>query len=132
LLELSTTLAEEKQLRNVRGNLLLEDAPVSGYEIHAGVSSGAALQRPALQLEHADGAISHDGQIFATYLHGLFDSPEACSALLRWAGLREVQTPDYRARCEADLERLADAVESCLDSSKLRELFELGETQCVN
>ncbi len=67
------------------------------------------MQQPALQLEHgADGAISDDGQIFATYLHGLFESAEACSALLRWAGLREVRTQDYRARCEADLERLAE------------------------
>jgi adenosylcobyric acid synthase len=133
LLELDTTLAAEKQLRNVRGTLLLEDAPVAGYEIHAGISTGAALQFPALQLDHgADGAISPDGQIFATYLHGLFESTAACSALLRWAGLREVQTPDYRARCEADLERLADAVESCLDTSKLRELFELREAQCAS
>ncbi len=133
LLELETTLAAEKQLRNVCGTLSLEDAPVSGYEIHAGVSSGAALQRPALRLGHGtDGAISGDGQILATYLHGLFESAEACSALLRWAGLREVQTPDYRARREADLNRLADAVESYLDTAKLRELFQLGETQCVN
>jgi adenosylcobyric acid synthase len=133
LLELSTTLAAEKQLRNVRGTLLLEDVPVSGYEIHAGVSDGAALQQPALQLEHGpDGAISNDGQIFATYLHGLFESADACSALLRWAGLRNVQTLDYQARREADLERLADAVEQHLDTAKLRELFELGETQCVN
>ncbi len=59
LLELGTTLAAEKQLRNVRGKLLLEDAPVAGYEIHAGISTGTALQSPALQLEHgADGAIS--------------------------------------------------------------------------
>jgi adenosylcobyric acid synthase len=133
LLDLETTLAAEKQLRNVRGTLLLEDAPVSGYEIHAGVSSGVALQRPALQLEHgADGAISQDGQIIATYLHGLFASPEVCSALLRWAGLCEVQAPDYQARCEADLERLADVVEGCLDMEKLRALFELGEKRCVN
>ena len=133
LLELETTLAAEKQLRNMCGTLLLEDAPVSGYEIHAGISSGAALNNPALRLEHgADGAISADGQILATYLHGLFESPEACSALLRWAGLRDVQATDYRARCEADLERLADAVEDCLDTTKLRELFELGEVRCVN
>jgi adenosylcobyric acid synthase len=133
LLELETTLATEKQLRNVHGTLLLENAPVSGYEIHAGISSGTALNNPALQLEHgADGAISADGQILATYLHGLFESLEACCALLRWAGLRDVQTTDYRARCEADLERLADMVESCLDTAKLRELFELGEVQCVN
>ncbi len=128
LLELETTLTAEKQLRNVCGTLLLEDTPVSGYEIHAGVSSGAALNNPALRLEHGtDGAISADGQILATYLHGLFESPEACRALLHWAGLRNMQTIDYRTRREADLDRLADAVESCLDRVKLRALFKLRE-----
>ena len=127
LLDMETTLAAEKQLRNVRGTLLLEGAPVHGYEIHAGISSGAALQQPALQLEHAaDGAISPDGQILATYLHGLFESPAACSALLRWAGLRTVQTQDYAARREADLERLADEVERHLDTAKLLTLFNLS------
>ena len=124
LLELGTTLEVEKHLRNVRGTLLLEGAPVAGYEIHAGVSTGHALQHPALQLEHgADGAISDDGQILATYLHGLFESRQATDALLRWAGLREVATPDYHARREADIDRLADAVEQHLDTAQLRKLF---------
>ncbi|MCX7192368.1 MAG: cobyric acid synthase [Proteobacteria bacterium] len=128
LLELSTTLDSEKQLRNVRGTLTLEAAPVSGYEIHAGISTGVALEYPALQLECdgalvSDGAISKDGQIFATYLHGLFESQAATDALLRWAGLREVMTPDYQARREADIDRLADAVEEHLDGAQLRRLF---------
>ena len=132
LLELSTTLDSEKQLRNVCGTLSLEDAPVAGYEIHAGISSGAALDNPALQLEHdcaiiPDGAISGDGQILATYLHGLFESKEATDALLRWAGLKNVTTPDYHSRREADIERLADAVERYLDGARLRGLFGLGE-----
>ncbi len=129
LLELETTLAAEKQLRNVRGSLLSCDAPVAGYEIHAGVSSGRALENPALQLEHGpDGAVSADGQILATYLHGVFDLPAACDGLLKWAGLTEVQTPDYRARCEADIERLADAVGRYLDTALLRRLF--GVEKC--
>lgn len=128
LLELKTALTAEKQLRTVCGTLLLENTPVSGYEIHAGLSSGAALNNPAVRLEHGtDGAISADGQILATYLHGLFESPEACRTLLHWAGLRNVQKTDYRARREADLERLADAVESYLDTVKLRALFKLEE-----
>ncbi|HEU0219339.1 MAG TPA: cobyric acid synthase [Gallionella sp.] len=133
LLELSTTLQAEKQLRNVRGTLMLENAPVSGYEIHAGVSAGRALQHPAVQLEHGvDGTMSSDGQILATYLHGLFESCAATDALLRWAGLREAATPDYRARREADLERLADAVGQYLDTARLRELFSLEEMSCAN
>ncbi|MBX7277778.1 cobyric acid synthase [Pseudomonas sp. ERGC3:05] len=124
LLAFSTTLAEEKQLRNVRGRLLLEDAPVSGYEIHAGVTSGEALSKAAVLLDdgRSDGAQSEDGQIFGTYLHGLFETPAACSALLRWAGLQDVQEVDYHALRERDIERLADLVENHLDTDLLRTL----------
>ncbi|NWA44894.1 cobyric acid synthase [Pseudomonas reactans] len=124
LLAFSTTLEEEKQLRNVRGRLMLEDAEVSGYEIHAGVTSGEALLNAAVLLDdgRTDGAQSADGQILGTYLHGLFENPAACSALLRWAGLQDVQSVDYHALRERDIERLADLVENHLDTDLLREL----------
>ncbi len=124
LLAFSTTLEEEKQLRNVRGRLLLEDAEVSGYEIHAGVTTGAALSAAAVRLDdgRTDGAQSADGQILGTYLHGLFETPAACSALLRWAGLQDVQEVDYHALRERDIERLADLVQNHLDTDLLRDL----------
>ena len=123
LLDFSTVLEAEKQLRNVHGQLCLEDAPVSGYEIHAGVSTGAGLNA-AVRLDdgRADGGMSADGQVLGTYLHGLFERTEACSALLRWAGLREVQHVDYHALRERDIERLADLVEAHLDVERLRTL----------
>ncbi|WP_312492868.1 cobyric acid synthase [Pseudomonas cremoris] len=124
LLAFSTTLEEEKQLRNVRGRLLLEDAEVSGYEIHAGVTSGLALEHAAVLLDdgRSDGAQSADGQILGTYLHGLFETPAACGALLRWAGLQDVQAVDYHALRERDIERLADLVQHHLDTDLLRDL----------
>lgn len=124
LLDLRTVLEPEKQLRNVSGRLALEDAPVSGYEIHAGVTEGPALANPAVHLSdgRADGALSDDGQVMGTYLHGLFESSAASAALLRWAGLREVQHIDYHALRERDIERLADQVEAHLDTEKLRAL----------
>ncbi|MCK3837239.1 MULTISPECIES: cobyric acid synthase [Pseudomonas] len=124
LLAFTTTLEEQKQLRNVRGRLVLEDAEVSGYEIHAGVTSGDALLSAAVLLEdgRSDGALSADGQILGTYLHGLFETPAACSALLRWAGLQEVQEVDYHGLRERDIERLADLVENHLDTDLLRRL----------
>lgn len=123
LLAFTTVLEPEKQLRNVRGQLCLENVPVSGYEIHAGVSTGVGLNA-AVRLDdgRSDGALSADGQVFGTYLHGLFEGSEACSALLRWAGLRDAQTVDYHALRERDIERLADLVEAHLDTQKLRTL----------
>ncbi|WP_122544859.1 cobyric acid synthase [Pseudomonas viridiflava] len=124
LLAMSTVLESKKQLRNVRGRLMLEDAEVSGYEIHAGVTTGVALEQAAVRLDdgRCDGAQSADGQILGTYLHGLFESPAACSALLRWAGLRDVQEVDYHSLRERDIERLADLVEKHLDGTLLRQL----------
>ncbi|MGY2290256.1 cobyric acid synthase [Pseudomonas sp. SDO528_S397] len=124
LLRFSTTLEAEKQLRNVQGRLSLEDAAVSGYEIHAGVTRGEALAQPLVVLDDGrlDGACSVDGQVLGTYLHGLFETPSACGALLRWAGLKDVQTVDYHALRERDIERLADLVEQHLDTALLRTL----------
>ncbi len=123
LLDFVTVLEAEKQLRNVQGVMCLEQAAVSGYEIHAGVSAGAGLNG-AVQLSDGrlDGGMSGDGQVLGTYLHGLFETDAACGALLRWAGLREVQTVDYHALRERDIERLADLVEAHLDTDRLREL----------
>ncbi len=124
LLTLTTELAAQKQLRNVRGHLLLGDAPIEGYEIHAGISQGPALELAAVRLEDGrmDGAVSADGQVLGTYLHGLFETPEACQALLGWAGLNEAQRVDYHALRERDIERLADMVEAHVDTARLKSL----------
>ncbi|MGH8566484.1 MAG: cobyric acid synthase [Gammaproteobacteria bacterium] len=127
LLAVTTTLERDKQLRNVTGVLVLEEAVVSGYEIHAGVTCGKALQSPAVCLDsRSDGACSEDGQILGTYLHGLFESSAACNALLRWAGLRDVETRDYRELRDANIDRVADAVETHLDLTAIEPLLGMG------
>jgi adenosylcobyric acid synthase len=123
-LDYETTLAAEKTLQNVSGTLSLADAPVAGYRIHMGVTQGAALDRPAALLDgKPDGARSDDGQILATYCHGLFDQPEALSALLTWAGHQPTLHFDPHERRERDLNRLADAVEENMDLRPLAEWF---------
>ncbi len=128
LLAFSTELKAHKQLRNVSGRLRLDGALVSGYEIHAGISSGPALERPLVELVdgQTDGALSADGQIAGTYLHGLFEQRSASAALLRWAGVPQVQAVDYQALRERDIDRLADLVEAHLDVDRLRALCGLA------
>lgn len=120
LLAMETHLAAEKKLARVEGMLALNGAPFSGYEIHMGVTTGPALARPLVKLSAGvDGAISDDQQIIGTYIHGLFDHPEACDALLEWAGLDKAESPDYRAMREVHLNRLADSVEQHLQLERL-------------
>jgi len=115
-LEMETTLEQTKQLKQIAGQLAFADAQVAGYEIHMGVTTGAALSTPALYLENRpEGALSPDGQIAGTYLHGLFDHKEACAAWLAWAGLQAEQQFDYEQLKNDELDRLADCVEQHLD-----------------
>jgi adenosylcobyric acid synthase len=119
-LEFRTQLQKEKRLRNVNGHLVLGPA-FTGYEIHMGTSHGAALQRPAAKIDgRPEGAMSSDGRVLATYVHGIFDAPAACAALLNWAGMKGAQGVDLAAMREASLERLADCVEENLETGYVR------------
>lgn len=121
-LDLTTVLLPGKRLSNVAGHLAaVGGARIRGYEIHAGRSQGPALERPAVRLDDGapDGAVSADGQIIATYLHGLFEETAACTALLGWAGLSRPIEIDHAARREQAIDRLADTIESTCDLDRL-------------
>ncbi|MBB3122444.1 cobyric acid synthase [Pseudoduganella violacea] len=117
LLNISTELTQDKRLEQVSGSCAFAEASVTGYEIHMGVSSGSSMERPVFHIDgRPEGAISEDNQVLGTYLHGLFDTPQAGNALLRWAGLHSDTTVDTSALREASLERLADATQPLLDA----------------
>ncbi|MBP0599417.1 cobyric acid synthase [Herbaspirillum sp. LeCh32-8] len=121
LLAMRTELTREKRLVQVSGQCAFthDRAGVSGYEIHMGVSSGAALAAPAFIIDgRGEGARSADGQILGSYLHGMFDTPQAFSALMAWAGLGGVAAVDLDQLREASLERLADATAPLYDALK--------------
>ncbi len=120
-LDFETRLVPEKKLQQVRGHLALEEAAaVRGYEIHMGVSTGPALSRPALEIEgRAEGALSDDGQILGTYVHGVFDEPAACRAVLAWAGLAAPAAIDFASLREASLNRLADTLQQHLQIDRM-------------
>ncbi|GIX32038.1 MAG: cobyric acid synthase [Porticoccaceae bacterium] len=115
-----TRFAPDKILRRNRGRLAFADTAVEGYEIHCGRSFGVDLARPFAHLDTGpDGAISADGRVAGTYLHGLFEDSAARAAILAWAGLRGAGEPDYRAHRLAELDRLADCLERHLDLPRL-------------
>jgi len=122
LLAMQTQLTEHKQLKQVTGTFKQGGSAFSGYEIHAGVSEGAALNSAVLVMESGEleGAVSNDGQVLGTYVHGIFDQAEACLQLLTWAGLAdELEVIDKSALAEQGIEWVADTLEEYLDMQKL-------------
>ncbi|MGK0398181.1 MAG: adenosylcobyric acid synthase [Gammaproteobacteria bacterium] len=116
LMDFETTLAPIKQLTQVTGYLFESKVRVDGYEIHMGITSGPDLIRPAIDLgDRTDGAVSSDGQILCSYLHGLFDHYEACDALLQWAGLDADASVDYQALRQREIDRVATMLETEID-----------------
>ncbi|WP_122038672.1 cobyric acid synthase [Asaia bogorensis] len=111
-LDIETSLMPGKTVRQTGGHLLPSGAAVSGYEIHAGVTRGAALSRPVLCFADGrlDGACSEDGRVRGTYLHGLFDQAAARATFLSWLGAGSSPF-DNRARIETVLDALADHLE---------------------
>jgi len=124
LMSFSTRLSPQKQLENVTGQLFGKQIPVKGYEIHMGETVGDDLDRPAVILEDGrfDGAVSADNQILCSYLHGLFDHPEACQELLLWAGLSDSPLFDYDRFREQQIDRVATMLEQSLDFEQLLEV----------
>jgi len=110
LLEFETEMTLDKRLAQVNGRCAFADASVSGYEIHMGTSFGAAMEKPAFYIDgRAEGARSADDHVLGSYLHGMFDTPEALSALLAWAGLADAVSVDLTQLREASIDRIADA-----------------------
>jgi adenosylcobyric acid synthase len=93
LLPVRTRFAARKRTAAVRGKLagareLFGDAPaIAGYELHMGRTerdgcAPFATLRRADGSRALDGAVSPDGRIVGTYVHGLFESADVRRALL--------------------------------------------------
>ncbi|WP_246529228.1 cobyric acid synthase [Microvirga zambiensis] len=121
LLHVTTTLTARKRLESVTGKTLADDTPLSGYEMHIGETSGPdASARPFSRLANGqcDGAVSADGRVTGTYVHGLFSNDGQRS---RWLQMLGAETSDlaYEALVDDILDRFADHLERHLDCERL-------------
>ncbi len=119
LLDVETTLSDEKRLEPVQGTSA-DGAPFSGYEMHMGVTEGPDRARPFAQFADGspEGAVSADGQVVGTYVHGLFaDDRQRAAWLARFAaGGTSVA---YETQVEDTLDRLAEHIARHVDLDRL-------------
>lgn len=123
LFDMQTVMHVDKTLTRVSGVMSLgaSSVAVSGYEIHAGKTTANADYQPLIILSNGecDGYISTDGQIAGTYLHGVLDAPQVVSELVKWVNGESVDDFSFQAAQQKALDRLADALDECMDWRKL-------------
>jgi adenosylcobyric acid synthase len=110
---------------------------MTGYEIHMGMTTlekggrpfSRIFRRGNTSVSVEDGAVSHDGRIFGTYLHGLFENNRFCEIFLNSVRL-EKGMPLKRGsqkQLENDpFDQLSEQFEEHLDMPRLMAICGLG------
>lgn len=123
LLDVETALTAQKQLRLEQVFDARFGAELNGYHMHMGVTDGTDCARPFANIgDMKEGAISANGLISGTYLHGLFSSNAFRQAFLKSLGASADNGLDYEASIEATLDGLAAHLDTYLDLDALLEL----------
>lgn len=137
LLETETVMAKEKQTVQIKGSFEgniafaqgVRSMDVEGYEIHMGVTKRFDGALAAIRLEDGreDGAINEEGNVFGTYLHGIFDNNNFRNAVLNRIreikGLQSTSEVDYRQLKEMEYNKLAENVRKHVDLEKIKEII---------
>ena len=122
LLDVETILTGDKRLERVQG-LTSDGIPISGYEMHMGLTEGPDRARPFARLSNgsAEGAVSPDGLVVGTYIHGLFaDDRQRSAWLLRFAAGGAAIS--YDRLIDETLDRLAAHLEAHIAVDRLLSL----------
>jgi len=135
LLDAVTEYASEKATVQVRGQVRtpigllrrVAGAPLEAYEIHMGRT--ATRSRAPFDVQAADGswvadgALSPDGRVLGTYLHGLLANHVMCEGFLaELAASKGITLPPREAPIDP-YDRLAGTLRRCLDLDHLRPLI---------
>ncbi len=114
----------------------INDKKVDGYEIHMGVTTLGEKANPFVEITTQldekvsilDGAISDDGKIFGSYIHGIFDDIQFTRAFLneirKEKGLDAVDSKvqSFDEFKETEYDKLAEVVRNNVDIEKIYEI----------
>ena len=114
-LDIETHMTGDKTLTDVSARHAKTGQDFTGYEIHIGRTDGADCTRPfAFVGDRPDGAISADGRVHGSYLHGMFRDDAFRAAYLSDFGLGG-SSQSYDAQVDAVLAGLATHIEAHMD-----------------
>jgi adenosylcobyric acid synthase len=119
LLAVETVMHPDKRLARVSARHEASGLTVQGYEIHIGRTEGPDRARPFARVAgQPEGAVSPDGRVSGSYLHGLFAEDGFRTAFLRDLGIAPGGLA-FEPGIEAALDDLADHLERHADVAGL-------------
>ncbi len=144
-LSMETAMEAEKSTRQVEAvwryndegyfSAMGEEEHLAGYEIHMGCTDYRSVRHPVYvsTTDRWEGAVSEEGNVFGTYIHGIFDNfnwtNNLLNSLRRRRGLSEKRTTlpkTYQDYKEKEYDRLADTVRENLDMDQVYRIIEQG------
>lgn len=140
LLDAKTVIKEKKQTKQVTGKLVTElnsfnvnkNTFVTGYEIHMGETELFSDSHHVFELEDGrlDGAINKSGNVFGTYLHGIFENDDLRRSIIKALkdkkGIAEdSEQLSYKELKDNEYNKLAQAVRDNADLDKIRMIMGL-------
>ena len=132
LLPVRTVLCRDKVTARVEGLSAEGGIPVRGYEIHMGRTHGTAGCAPCFRITRENGrpAARDDGarrgNVWGTYLHGLFENDAWRRRFLAGLGWRGAPARDYATRKEREYDRLARIFAEHVDVEAILRLVGAG------
>ena len=147
LIELETIFEDEKITSQVKAQIGINEEHgilkgtsgmnITGYEIHCGKSLNETgvvniVEKADHTSSYMEGSINQAGNVFGTYIHGIFDSLEFTRKILDnirvSKGLEEIKTVlgSYEEFKEAEYQKLAEHVRKYTDIEKIYEIIEKG------
>jgi len=136
LLPLETVILKVKLTHQVQAqDLLFNSGAINGYEIHMGSTRILGPLEPVFKItsrsgkpvDIADGAVSKNGRIWGSYLHGLFENDafrrRFLGSLSKNKAGKDLSAGSYLQAKEKDYDRLADLARKSLDLRKIYALL---------
>ena len=139
LLPMETVFEQEKTRTRISGTFLemggilraLSGQPFEGYEIHMGTSAWKEGAVPLIQVDEKAAGTCH-GNIYGSYVHGIFDRSEAAGALVQAVGnakgisTEDMKSVDFQAFKETQYDLLADGLRKSMDMEKIYQILNDG------
>lgn len=131
-LELTTTMGKQKVLRQVSARCLEGNSPITGYEIHHGITNINDEEPYIVSGETVYGVKKRNAPIWGSYIHGIFDNDEFRNDFINSLRVKKGLGPapeSEKYSIEEGIVRLARIVEEQLDMDALFKIMEIEETK---